>query len=50
MAVKFTLKELKERMEDNELDLGLSSLTENDLPLKEMVCHVTVSVTVSFSL
>ena len=39
MAVKFTLKELKERMEDNELDLGLSSLTENDLPLKEMVCN-----------
>ncbi|XP_067943592.1 leucine-rich repeat-containing protein 59-like [Watersipora subatra] len=35
-GAKFTLKELKDRIEDGELDLSLSTITEDTLPIMEM--------------
>ena len=33
---KFTVKELKERLDDGDLDLSLSTLTEDDIPITQM--------------
>ena len=33
---KFTVKDLKERLDDGDLDLSLSTLTEDDIPITQM--------------
>lgn len=35
----YTLKELKERVDEGELDLSLSTLTEEDVPIKQIVIN-----------
>jgi len=42
-STSFSLKELKEKFEDGELDLSLSSLTGDDIPLKQLKVSKTSS-------
>lgn len=45
----FTVKELKERFDDGELDLSLSTLTEDDIPIKQMKASNHSGIVVAMS-